>query len=224
MIIKKKKILQEKSKETQEQEKQEAQEDFDFSNMNFEERAERRKGNRRRGYRRIDDRNLVSRAQEEAMYIKDNAAREGYQEGLRAAQEEVAVIKESISEFFQYKDKVLAEVSKDVMDIALEIAQKIIKKESDTDKSILLNLIVDIFNNNINKENKITLKVGSDDIEFLKQNAQEIVNLTQTDAKINIIHDPNILGGGVIVETTNGIVDASFKTQFELLKEALKKI
>lgn len=224
MIIKKKKTVQEKSKETQEQEKQEIQEDFDFSNMNFEERAERRKGNRRRGYRRIDDRNLVSRAQEEALSIKDSAAREGYQEGLRAAQEEVQVIKDSLAEFFQYKDKMLAEVSKDVMDIALDIAQKIIKKESDTDKSILLNLIVDIFNNNINKENKITLKVGSDDIEYLKQNAQQIVNLTQTDAKINIVHDPNILGGGVIVETTNGIVDASFKTQFELLKEALKKI
>ena len=224
MIIKKKNINQEKSKDVQEQEKKEAQEEFDFSNIKFEQREERRKGNRRRGYRRIDDRNLVSRAQEEALSIKDNAAREGYQEGLRAAQEEVQVIKESLAEFFQYKDKMLAEVSKDVMDIALEIAQKIIKKESDTDKSILLNLIVDIFNNNISKENKITLKVGSDDIEFLKQNAQEIVNLTQTDAKINIIHDPNILGGGVIVETTNGIVDASFKTQFELLKEALKKI
>ena len=151
MIIKKKNINQEKSKEVQEQEKKEAQEEFDFSNIKFEQREERRKGNRRRGYRRIDDRNLVSRAQEEALSIKDNAAREGYQEGLRAAQEEVQVIKESLAEFFQYKDKMLAEVSKDVMDIALEIAQKIIKKESDTDKSILLNLIVDIFNNNISK-------------------------------------------------------------------------
>ena len=224
MIIKKKKIIQEKSKPEEEQKKEEKQEDFDFSNMNFEERAERRRGNRRRGYRRIDDRNLVSRAQEEANSIKDNAAKEGYQEGMRAAQEEVAAIRQSLNEFFQYKDKMLAEVSKDVMDIALDIAQKIIKKESDIDKSILLNLIVDIFNNNISKEKKITLRVGSSDIDYLKQNAQEIVNLTQTDAKINIVHDPNILGGGVIVETTNGIVDASFKTQFELLKEALKKI
>ena len=224
MIIKKKKIIQEKSKPEEEQKKEEKQEDFDFSNMNFEERAERRRGNRRRGYRRIDDRNLVSRAQEEANSIKDNAAKEGYQEGMRAAQEEVAAIRQSLNEFFQYKDKMLEEVSKDVMDIALDIAQKIIKKESDIDKSILLNLIVDIFNNNISKEKKITLRVGSSDIDYLKQNAQEIVNLTQTDAKINIVHDPNILGGGVIVETTNGIVDASFKTQFELLKEALKKI
>ena len=68
--------------------------------MNFEERAERRKGNRRRGYRRIDDRNLVSRAQEEALSIKDSAAREGYQEGLRAAQEEVQVIKDSVDASF----------------------------------------------------------------------------------------------------------------------------
>ena len=47
--------------------------------------------------------------------------------------------------------------------------------------------------------------------------------MTQTDAKINIIEDKQITDGGVIIVTTNGIVDASFKTQFELLKEALIK-
>ena len=118
----------------------------------------------------------------------------------------------------------LREVSKDVMDIALEISQKIIKKETDTDKNILLNLIVDIFNNNISKENKVTIRAGIGDADCLKQNTAEILKLTQTEAKINIIEDPKLTDGGVIVETNNGIVDASFKTQFELLKEALKKI
>ena len=224
MIIKKKKIIQEKLDTDEQKVKTEVQDEFDFYSMNFEEREERRKGNRRRGYRRIDDRNLVSRAQEEAISIKDNAAREGFQKGLLEAQEEIQTIRDSLSEFFSYKDRMLKEVSKDVMDIALDIAQKIIKKESNIDKNVLLNLIVDIFNNNISKEKKVTLKVGSDDIEYLKNNIEQIEKLTQTDAKIHIVHDPHIIGGGVIVETTNGIVDASFKTQFELLKEALKKI
>ena len=115
-------------------------------------------------------------------------------------------------------------VSKDIIDISLEIAQKIIKKESQVDKSILLNLIVEIFDKNINRENKITIRAGSEDIEYLKSKSEEITQLTGSDAKISIVEDKQIVGGGVIVETTNGIVDASFKTQFEFLKEALKKI
>lgn len=225
MIIKKKKLIQEKNiKDKVEEEILEPQEEFDFSSVNFEEREERRKGNRRRGYRRIDDRNLVSRAQEEAYSIKDNAAKDGYQDGLSQAKAEIALIKEAIEEFFKYKDQMLEVVSKDIMDISLEIAQKIIKKESQVDKSILLNLIVEIFDKNINRENKITIRAGSEDIEYLKSKSEEITQLTGSDAKISIIEDKQIVGGGVIVETTNGIVDASFKTQFEFLKEALKKI
>ena len=225
MIIKKKKQIQEKPViDKVEEEILEPQEEFDFSSVNFEEREERRKGNRRRGYRRIDDRNLVSRAQEEAYSIKDNAAKDGYQDGLSQAKAEIALIREAIEEFFKYKDQMLEVVSKDIMDISLEIAQKIIKKESQVYKSILLNLIVEIFDKNINRENKITIRAGSEDIEYLKSKSEEITQLTGSDAKISIVEDKQIVGGGVIVETTNGIVDASFKTQFEFLKEALKKI
>ena len=46
---------------------------FDIENVDFTQRQERRRGSRRRGYRRIDDRNLVSRAQEESENIKKSA-------------------------------------------------------------------------------------------------------------------------------------------------------
>ena len=41
-------------------------ENFSFEDIVFDARQERRQGSRRRGYRRIDERNIVSRAQEEA--------------------------------------------------------------------------------------------------------------------------------------------------------------
>ena len=44
--------------------------ELDFENLGFEQRNEARRGNRRRGYRRIDDRKLISRAQEDSIRIK----------------------------------------------------------------------------------------------------------------------------------------------------------
>ena len=43
---------------------------FNLDNIDFKQRQERRRGDRRRGFRRIDDRNLISRAKEEAAAIK----------------------------------------------------------------------------------------------------------------------------------------------------------
>ena len=50
---------------------------FDLDNIDFKQRQERRRGDRRRGFRRIDDRNLISRAKEEANSIREAAAKEG---------------------------------------------------------------------------------------------------------------------------------------------------
>ena len=57
-------------------------EKIDISEIEFKERVERRRGDRRKGFRRIDERTLVSRAQEEARSIRELAAKEGYKNGL----------------------------------------------------------------------------------------------------------------------------------------------
>ena len=81
--IEQKKELQPQKKQTQVEEKEEvpqvlAEEGLNIENEEIALREERRRGSRRRGYRRIDDRNLVSRAQEEAEFIKKSAFEEGY--------------------------------------------------------------------------------------------------------------------------------------------------
>ena len=72
---------------------------FDIDNIDFTQRRERRTGNRRRGYRRIDDRNLVSRAQEEAVQIMQNAYQEGYNLGLQQAAAEIESFKNVLAAF-----------------------------------------------------------------------------------------------------------------------------
>ena len=72
---------------------------FNIDNIDFSQREERRTGNRRRGYRRIDDRNLISRAQEEAIQIKEAAYQEGYNLGLENAQADIVAFKSNLGAF-----------------------------------------------------------------------------------------------------------------------------
>lgn len=233
MIIKKKRNLdiQQESKSVQQKTEivELSNDDEIFSqisidNIKFEQRQERRQGNRRRGYRRIDDRNLISRAQEEAISIKEIAAKEGHKMGIEAAKEDIIALKTAIEEFFTYKDAVYKEVSSGILDISIEIAKKIINTELETNEQVLLNIINNVLVNNTKGENRVIVKVMQDDVNRVKDNIPELLSNTQFEAKIIVIADDSIKLGGAIVETNNGIIDATIETQLEIIEEALKKI
>ena len=101
---------------------------FDIENVDFTQRQERRRGSRRRGYRRIDDRNLVSRAHEESENIKKSAFEEGYRLGLEKAQADMEDFRKNLSEFMNAKQDVFEFIAPDILEISVDIAKKIIKK------------------------------------------------------------------------------------------------
>ena len=141
MIIKKNKkkivdegVEQQVPKQDQELQVESEQEEkdidlFDLDNIDFKQRQERRKGDRRRGFRRIDDRNLISRAREEANAIREASAKEGYNDGIAAAKEDIQFLKDAMAEFYNAKQFVYDSIAPDLLEISVDIAKKIIKKE-----------------------------------------------------------------------------------------------
>lgn len=197
---------------------------FNFDEIDFNQRAERRRGDRRRGYRRVDDRNLISRAQAEAIGIKEISSKEGFKKGLEEAQKTVFELKEAIEGFFEYKEQLYAKLSEDILDISIEVAEKIIKREVEVDETILYGIVEDALKNLAKEENKIILKVSPTDVEYTKEIVPELLSSGQFEAKIFVSGDPEVEEGSAVIETSNGIIDANISTQLELIKEAFKKI
>lgn len=197
---------------------------FDLDNIDFKQRQERRRGDRRRGFRRIDDRNLISRAKEEANSIREAAAKEGYQEGIKAAKEDIQRVRESLESFLNAKQEVYEEIAPDVLEISLDIAKKIIKKEMHEDQTILLENIKDILKGLSKEETKIMLKVNPSQAAMLKQEIPEMMNIAGLEAKVIIVPDENTMEGGCLLTTSNGVIDATIETQLEIISEALKEI
>lgn len=197
---------------------------FDLDNIDFKQRQERRRGDRRRGFRRIDDRNLISRAKEEANSIREAAAKEGYQEGIQAAKEDIQKVRESLESFLNAKQEVYEAIAPDVLEISLDIAKKIIKKEMHEDQTILLDNIKDILKGLSKEETKIMLKVNPSQVAILKQEIPEMLNIAGLEAKVTIVPDENTMEGGCLLTTSNGVIDATIETQLEIISEALKEI
>lgn len=241
MIIKKKKIKtqgaevqkeQELSAQEEEQQnnpeqvepKEEEIDLFDLDNIDFKQRQERRRGDRRRGFRRIDDRNLISRAREEAESIRESAAKEGYQEGLEAAKNDLQEIKDALGIFFSAKQDVYDEIAPDVLEISFDIAKKIIKKEVSENPEIILDNIREILKSLSKEESKIMLKVNPSQAAMLKQRVPEEAANAGLEAKIIIMPDENTMEGGCLVTTTNGVIDATIETQLDIITEVLKEL
>ncbi len=209
---------------TQEEPQPKNNDDFDLTleNIKFEPREERREGSRRRGYRRSADRNLVSRAQAEAVSIREAAKQEGYQEGINQVSKDIEFLREKLEEFFNYKEEVYEKVSDCIMDIAVEIAKKIINKEVEQDREATISVIKGAVEEINKTENKITLKVMPKDVEIVRDRVPEIFEGSYFEAKISVIPDATIKEGGVIIETSNGLIDASISTQMAIIEKALK--
>ena len=197
---------------------------FDLDNIDFAQRQERRRGDRRRGYRRIDDRNLISRAQEEAGTIKNAAAKEGYNEGLEKAKHDIQQLKSALGDFLKAKQEVFEYIAPDILEISIDIAKKIVKHEIEQDPQIILATILDVLKTISRDESRISIKVNPAEVAIVKTNVTEISSSIGLEARINVIADDTIEIGSCIVQTSNGIVDATVNTQLEIIKEAFKGI
>lgn len=197
---------------------------FDIENVDFNQRQERRRGSRRRGYRRIDDRNLVSRAHEESENIKRSAFEEGYRLGMEKAQADLEQFRNELSNFMNAKKDVFEYIAPDILEISVDIAKKIIKREIETDPQMIVDTIIDVLKTVSKNEPKITIRVRPQSVQFVKDVIPNLSYQYGIDAKISVVADPSISDGGCVLETNNGIVDASVDTQLEIIKKALKGI
>ncbi len=197
---------------------------FDIENIDFNQRQERRRGTRRRGYRRIDDRNLVSRAQDEAENIKKSAFEEGYRQGLEQAKSDIENFRLAINEFLGAPKEVFEYISPDILEISVDIAKRIIKKEVQSDPQIIINTIVDVLKTASKNEPKVNIRVSPKVVTFVKDVLPNTMYENGIDTKVNIISDPSVEEGGCVFQTNNGIVDASIDTQIEIIKKALEGI
>lgn len=197
---------------------------FDIDKIDFTQRNERRTGNRRRGYRRIDDRNLVSRAQEEAVQIRQSAYQEGFNAGLQQAQEDIANFRNVLGAFMGADERVFNEIAPNILELAMEIAQKIIKHEIKTDPQIVIDTVMDVMKTLSKNEPKIVLRVNPVQVQYIKDTLPEQIRLLGMETKLSVLSDEGITEGGCIVQTNNGVVDASIEAQLEIVQNALRSI
>ncbi|MDX2085920.1 MAG: FliH/SctL family protein [Candidatus Melainabacteria bacterium] len=186
-----------------------------------ERRQDDRRTERRRDYRRVEDKELISKAYEEANAIRENAHREGFEAGLKDSEAVTEEMRQAIQKLLNAREDAILAAMDDLVPIAVMVAEKILQTEVSCDPSLVKALVEDTLKKAGRNHKNILVKVHADDVETVREEIDGIKTRHMLNSEIVVLEDPAVDLGSCIVETNSGLIDASFTTQLEMLRRLL---
>lgn len=184
-----------------------------------ERRTQDLRSDRRRGYRRIEDKDLISKAHEEAIAIKENAQEQGFQQGLAQARAEIEELRATLANLMNGREEALQSVAGEIGSMAVEIATRIIKTEVSCDETLVMAMVKDTIQKMGRNTKSVLVKVNPDDASNVRKFLKEEDSIPNLNAEIIVMDESTVDLGSCIVETNSGLIDASFSTQLGILRQ-----
>lgn len=183
------------------------------------------------GQARREAEEVIREAEKSAEEIKQKAQGEGYDAGLTQARQQVEEDRARAGESLagaicaleSAADKLYDEMEKGVLDLALCIAEHIIKTEiagnDDAYKNMIKTMLVGIRN-----QSNIVLKVGKEEYErFFMEGKNDLAEVA-AQSGIRVVQDISLKQGDCLVETEFGYMDAGVLTQLKRLEYSMKQL
>jgi len=159
-----------------------------------------------------DAEELRARAGHEAEELRDAA----YQEGLESA---LAELNQILLEAHERRDSALAGAERDVLRLAVKLAEKIIGREVERDDAALAD-IVSAALRHARQQEALTVRVNPADLPRVQAH-RERLDPSGRARFIDLVADPRVGHGGCVIEGESGTVDARLDTQLRVLERAL---
>lgn len=167
---------------------------------------------------------IVLDAQKKAEEIKAEAIRYKEEVFAKARDEARADVQaraaEELARAKMQAGQVLAESEKDVLDLALKVAAKIIGRDLEREPDLVLEIVANCIEAGRGSK-AMVLKVHPEDGKLLREKRPRLMELIGRAVDIAIRDDAEIDRGGCIIQTEYGTIDGQIRTQFEMLRNVL---
>jgi type III secretion protein L len=155
---------------------------------------------------------VLLEAQTEAETLKKRAFLEGTENAL-------AEFEKNLIESQEIRERVWRESEKDLLRLAVRLAEKIIGREIKKDQKTIIEIVANAVQN-ARLQEKLTIRVNPQDLPILEKETERIT----AGSKIKFIDfapDPRVVSGGCLIESEVGTIDARLETQLRVLERAL---
>ncbi len=166
----------------------------------------------------------VSEIEHEAYQKGYDAGRElGFKEGEAESQRLIGRLGAILGRAIDTREQLIADSEKQMVDLVLMIARKIIKHEIMERKEVVLNNIREVIKG-IKERDRIDIRVNFMDLELTAAHKDELIQMIEALRKINVYEDSRVDRGGCIIETDVASIDARISTQFNQIEEAIRNV
>ena len=171
---------------------------------------------------------LVKEAEEKRQATLEEAIAEGREEGRQTVLQELKPrLEAALDEFEQVVRKAeecwrgcFEEHKNEVVALAIEVAERIVRKVSAEDRELVRRTAEEALRLARDRQS-ITLRLNREDIEFLKEFEEELLNRFEDIQSFRVEVDERVDRGGVWVETASGFIDARIRNQLDELMESV---
>lgn len=148
--------------------------------------------------------------------VKEQAYKEGFEEGFKGWANHVAALEKEIQ-------RVHEEVRKLIIPLALKAAKKIVGRELEMSKDVTVDIVANSLKA-VGQHKKIVVYVNRQDVDILEANKGRLKAIFEQLESLSIRERQDIERGGCIIETEAGIINAQLPNQWQILEQAFASL
>lgn len=114
-------------------------------------------------------------------------------------------------------------MERELVDVILDVFNKVFHVQFDGKKEILLHLIDNAIAN-IEDEKRFRIKVAGDNVSFLEEHKENILDYVGHDIELEIVPDYTLDENACVIETDSGIFDCSLDVQLDNLMKDIRSL
>ncbi|WKD00640.1 flagellar assembly protein FliH [Borreliella americana] len=145
----------------------------------------------------------------------------GYESGFEDFDKVMRKLHAIIASLIAERKSILESSSDQIVSLVMQIAIKVIKRITDSQKDIVLENVNEALKR-VKDKTHITIRVNLDDLDIIRHKKSDFISRFDIIENLEIIEDPNIGKGGCIIETNFGEIDARISSQLDKIEEKFK--
>ncbi len=146
--------------------------------------------------------------------LKDQAQREGFEEGFAAWMDKVAELEQQIQQSSRATEKL-------ILPVALQTARKIVGRELEISQTAIADIVATKLRA-VSQHKRVTVFVNPREYEKVDKQRPKLKELFERLETFSIRPRDDVKPGGCIIETESGIINAQLDSQWDIIEQAFQ--
>lgn len=147
--------------------------------------------------------------------------RVGFDSGIRQADPVINSLREALLQLQDIRREIHQEIEKEVVELALAIAKKIVCHEIGTARETVVCVAREALSR-VENPTKVKIKLNPQDLQFINDTTSQLSQFSRNVDNIRFEAADSIQRGGCLIETDRGDIDARIEKQFQVIEESFR--